>query len=71
MYMYMCMYVYIYTYIYIYICKNWPVKNHMEHLLNEIAKYTGANIHDLRNDSHQELRSERVENALHFCHSPG
>ena len=27
---------------------------------------TGANIHDLRNDSHQEMRTERVEKAVHF-----
>ena len=32
---------------------------------------TGANIHDLRHDSHQELRAERVENALHFDISQG
>ena len=37
-----------------------------EHLLKEIAKNTGANIHDLRNDSHQEMRTERVDNAVHF-----
>ena len=37
-----------------------------EHVLEEIAKNAGAKIHDLRNDSHHELRTERVENALHF-----
>ena len=37
-----------------------------EHLLKEIAKNTGANLHDLRNDHHQELQSERVNNALYF-----
>ena len=35
-----------------------------EHLLKEIAKNTGANFHDLRNNAHQELRTERVENVL-------
>ena len=37
-----------------------------EHLSKEIAKHTGANIHDSRNDSHQEMRTERVDNAVHF-----
>ena len=37
-----------------------------EHLLKQIAKNTGANFHDLRNDNHQDLRSERVNNAIHF-----
>ena len=37
-----------------------------KHLLKEIAKSTGANIHGLRNDSHQEVLAERVETALHF-----
>jgi hypothetical protein len=37
-----------------------------EHLLKEIAKNTGTNIHDLRNDSHQEMRADRVEKAVHF-----
>ena len=31
-----------------------------------MLKQNGANFHDLRNDAHQELRTERVENALHF-----
>ena len=31
-----------------------------------MQKDTGANFHGLRNDAHQELRTERVENALHF-----
>ena len=35
-----------------------------EHLLKQIATNTGANIHDLRNDSHQELRTDRVNQAL-------
>ena len=37
-----------------------------EHLLKEIAKNTGSNIHDLRNDSHQEMRTERTTNAVYF-----
>ena len=41
-------------------------ESHKEHLLKEIAKNTGANIHDLRNDSHQEMRTERVEKAVYF-----
>ena len=39
-------------------------ESYKEHLLKEIAKNTGTNIHDLRNDSHQELRTERVNQAL-------
>uniref|UniRef100_UPI0040496A99 hypothetical protein n=1 Tax=Flavobacterium sp. TaxID=239 RepID=UPI0040496A99 len=42
-----------------------------EHLLKEIAKNTGANIHDLRNDSHQEMRTERTTNAIYFDMSHG
>ena len=42
-----------------------------EHLLKQVAKHTGANFHDLRNDAHQELRTERIENALHFDISQG
>uniref|UniRef100_UPI00404A62A6 hypothetical protein n=1 Tax=Flavobacterium sp. TaxID=239 RepID=UPI00404A62A6 len=42
-----------------------------EHLLKEIAKNTGANIHDLRNDSHQEMRTERTNNAVYFDMSQG
>ena len=37
-----------------------------EHLSKQIAKNTGANIHDLRNNSHQEMQAHRVENAVHF-----
>ena len=39
-----------------------------EHLLKQIAANTGANIHDLRNDSRQELRTDRANQALdpHF-----
>ena len=37
-----------------------------EHILKQIAKHAGANIHDLRNNSHQEMRADRVENAVHF-----
>ena len=37
-----------------------------KHILKQVAKSTGANTHDLRNDSHQEMRSDRVENAIHF-----
>ena len=42
-----------------------------EHLLKEIAKNTVANFHDLRNNAHQELRTERVNNAVHFNISQG
>ena len=41
-----------------------------EHILNQVAKNAGANFH-VRNDAHQELRTERVENALHFDISQG
>ena len=41
------------------------------YLLKQIAKTTGVNFSDLRNDAHQELRSERVEKALHFDLSQG
>ena len=41
-------------------------ESYKEHLLKEIAKHTGANIHDLRNDSHQELRRARTNNAVYF-----
>ena len=41
-------------------------ESYNEHLLKQIAKNTGANIHDLRNDSHQEMRTDRVEKAVHF-----
>ena len=41
-------------------------ESYKEHLLKEIAKNTGANIHDLRNDSHQEMRRARVDSALYF-----
>ena len=41
-------------------------ESYKEHLLKEIAKNTGANIHDLRNDSHQDRRTERINNAVHF-----
>ena len=37
-----------------------------EHLLKQIATNTGANIHDLRNGSHQEMRTDRVEKAVPF-----
>ena len=42
-----------------------------EHLLKQIAKNTGANIHDLRNDSHKEMRRGRVNSALYFDISQG
>ena len=42
-----------------------------EHIFKQMAKNTGANSHDLRNDARQELRTERVENALHFDISQG
>jgi hypothetical protein len=35
-----------------------------EYLLKEIAKNTGANFHDLRNDNHQDLRTERINQAI-------
>ena len=35
-----------------------------EHLLKEIAVNTGSNLHELRSESHQELRAERVNQAL-------
>ena len=41
-------------------------ESYKEHLLKEIAKNTGTNIHDLRNGSHQEMRTDRVEKAVHF-----
>ena len=41
-------------------------ESYKEHLLKEIAKNTGSNIHDLRNDSHQEMRTDRVEKAVYF-----
>ena len=44
---------------------------HKEHILKEIAKNTGANIHDLRNDSHQEMRTERTNNAVYFNMAQG
>ena len=36
-----------------------------EHLLKEIAKNTGANIHDLRNDNQDDLRRDRVRHAVY------
>ena len=41
-------------------------ESYKEHLLKEIAKNTGANIHDSRNDSHQEMRRARVDSAIYF-----
>ena len=41
-------------------------ESYKEHLLKEIAKNTGANIHDLRNDSHQDMRRARVDSAIYF-----
>ena len=35
-----------------------------EHLLKQIATNTGANINDLRNESHQERRTDRINQAL-------
>ena len=46
-------------------------ESYKEHLLKEIAKNTGANIHDLRNHSHQEMRRARVNSALYFDMSQG
>ena len=42
-----------------------------EHLLKQIAKNTGSNFHDLRNDNHDDLRRERVNNAVYFNMSQG
>ena len=39
-------------------------ESYKEHILKQIATNAGANIHDLRNDSHQELRTDRVNQAL-------
>ena len=39
-------------------------ESYKEHSLKQIATNTGANIHDLINDSHQELRTDRVNQAL-------
>ena len=36
-------------------------ESYKEHLLKAIAKNTGTNIHD----SHQEMRTDRVEKAVH------
>ena len=41
-------------------------ESYKEHRLKQIATNTGANIHDSRNDSHQEMRTDRVEKAVHF-----
>ena len=35
-----------------------------ESLLKYIAINTGANLHDLRSESHQELRTDRVNQAM-------
>ena len=42
-----------------------------EHVLKQIARNTGANFSDLRNDSHQEMRTERTNGALYFNMSQG
>ena len=42
-----------------------------EHRSKQIAKNTGSNINDLRNDAHQELRTERVNNAMYFNMAQG
>ena len=41
-------------------------ESYKEHLLKEIAKNTGSNIHDLRNDNHDDMRKDRIEKAVHF-----
>ena len=46
-------------------------ESYKEHLLKEIAKNTGANIHDLRNDNHDDMRRARVDSALYFDMSQG
>ena len=35
-----------------------------EHVLKEIATNTGANTHDLKNEPHQELRIDSINQAL-------
>ena len=35
-----------------------------ESVLKQIAKNTGSNLSDLRSDSHQENRTERINNAI-------
>ena len=39
-------------------------ESYKEHLLKEIAKNTGSNIHDLRNDNHDDMRKERIDRAV-------
>ena len=46
-------------------------ESYKEHLLKEIAKNTGSNIHDLRNDNHDDMRRARVDSALYFDMSQG
>ena len=41
-------------------------ESYKEHLLKEIAKNTGSNIHDLRNDNQDDMRRARVDSALYF-----
>ena len=46
-------------------------ESYKEHLLKEIAKNTGSNIHDLRNDNQDDMRRARVDSALYFNMSQG
>ena len=39
-------------------------ESYKEHLLKEIAKNTGANIHDLRNETYDDMRKERIDRAV-------
>ena len=39
-------------------------ESYKEHLLKEIAKNTGSNIHDLRNDNQDDMRKERIDRAV-------
>ena len=36
-----------------------------ESVLKDIAINTGANLHDLRSESHQEMRDDRIREFLH------
>ena len=46
--------------------KKLSVKRLIKNIFENRSLQTLANIHDLRNDSHQEMRTERVEKAVHF-----
>ena len=42
-----------------------------EHLLNQIAKNTGANMHDLRSESSNQSRKERINRAVYYNMAAG